>query len=100
MALLPILDCLISISPRRAELSWSQLLLVLSVRLPVKSRRSRVAVLSDSQEPMKNAPGLRMTSASTWRSIIVDGLENALQTLKKIFTGTNTGKLIIRVKDV
>jgi NADPH-dependent curcumin reductase CurA len=34
------------------------------------------------------------------RTEIVDGLENALQTLKKIFTGANTGKLIIRVKDV
>jgi NADPH-dependent curcumin reductase CurA len=34
------------------------------------------------------------------RTEIIDGLENALQTLKKLFTGTNTGKLIIRVKDV
>lgn len=34
------------------------------------------------------------------RTEIVDGLENALQTLQKIFTGANTGKLIIRVKDV
>ena len=34
------------------------------------------------------------------RTEIVDGLENALQTLKKIYTGANTGKLIIRVKDV
>ena len=34
------------------------------------------------------------------RTEIVDGLENALQTVKKLFTGTNTGKLIIRVKDV
>ena len=31
---------------------------------------------------------------------IVDGLENALQTVKKLFTGANTGKLMIRVKDV
>jgi len=34
------------------------------------------------------------------RTEIVDGLENAPQTLKKIFTGANTGKLIIRVKGV
>jgi NADPH-dependent curcumin reductase CurA len=34
------------------------------------------------------------------RTQIVDGLENALQTLKKLYTGANTGKLIIRVKDV
>lgn len=34
------------------------------------------------------------------RNEIVDGLENALETLKTIFTGANTGKLIIRVKDV
>ena len=33
------------------------------------------------------------------RTEIVDGLENALQTVKKLFTGANTGKLIIRVKD-
>jgi NADPH-dependent curcumin reductase CurA len=33
------------------------------------------------------------------RTEIVDGLENALQTLKKIYTGANTGKLLIRVKD-
>jgi NADPH-dependent curcumin reductase CurA len=31
---------------------------------------------------------------------IVDGLENALHTLKKLFTGANAGKLIIRVKEV
>jgi NADPH-dependent curcumin reductase len=31
---------------------------------------------------------------------MVDGLENALQTLKKLFTGANKGKLMIRVKDV
>ncbi len=31
---------------------------------------------------------------------VVDGLENALQTLKKLYTGANTGKLMIRVKDV
>ena len=31
---------------------------------------------------------------------MVDGLENALQTVKKLFTGANTGKLMIRVKDV
>lgn len=34
------------------------------------------------------------------RTQIVDGLENALQALKKLYTGANTGKLIIRVKDV
>jgi NADPH-dependent curcumin reductase len=34
------------------------------------------------------------------RTQIVDGLENALHTLKKLYTGANTGKLIIRVKDV
>ena len=33
------------------------------------------------------------------RTEVIDGLENAMQTLKKIFTGTNTGKLVIRVKD-
>jgi NADPH-dependent curcumin reductase CurA len=34
------------------------------------------------------------------RREIVDGLENALQTVKKLYTGANTGKLMIRVKDV
>jgi NADPH-dependent curcumin reductase CurA len=34
------------------------------------------------------------------RTEIVDGLENALQTLKKLYTGANKGKLMIRVKDV
>jgi len=34
------------------------------------------------------------------RTEIVDGFENALQTLKKIYTGANTGKLMIRVQDV
>jgi NADPH-dependent curcumin reductase CurA len=34
------------------------------------------------------------------RTEIVDGLENALQTVKKLYTGANTGKLMIRVKDV
>ena len=34
------------------------------------------------------------------RTEVVDGLENALQTLKKIYTGANTGKLVIRVEDV
>ena len=34
------------------------------------------------------------------RTEIVDGLENALQTVKKLYTGSNTGKLMIRVKDV
>ncbi|MEQ8232758.1 MAG: NADP-dependent oxidoreductase [Gammaproteobacteria bacterium] len=34
------------------------------------------------------------------RQDIVDGLENALQTLKKLYTGANTGKLMIRVADV
>jgi NADPH-dependent curcumin reductase CurA len=33
------------------------------------------------------------------RTEIVDGLENALQTVKKLYTGGNTGKLMIRVKD-
>jgi NADPH-dependent curcumin reductase CurA len=33
------------------------------------------------------------------RSEIIDGLENALQTVKKLYTGANTGKLMIRVKD-
>jgi len=31
---------------------------------------------------------------------VVDGLENALETLKKLYTGDNKGKLMIRVKDV
>ena len=31
------------------------------------------------------------------RTELVDGLENALQTLKKLYTGANTGKLMIRV---
>jgi len=30
----------------------------------------------------------------------VDGLENGLQALKRIFKGTNSGKLIIRVKEL
>ncbi len=34
------------------------------------------------------------------RTEIVDGLENALQTVKKLYTGANTGKLMIRVKNV
>jgi NADPH-dependent curcumin reductase CurA len=34
------------------------------------------------------------------RTEIVDGLEHALQTVKKLYTGANTGKLMIRVKDV
>ncbi len=34
------------------------------------------------------------------RTEIVDGLENALQTLKKLYTGGHTGKLMIRVKEV
>ena len=34
------------------------------------------------------------------RTEIVAGLENALQTVKKLYTGANTGKLMIRVKDV
>ena len=32
------------------------------------------------------------------RTEIVDGLENALQTVKKLYMGANTGKLIIRVQ--
>jgi NADPH-dependent curcumin reductase CurA len=31
---------------------------------------------------------------------MVDGLENALQTVKKLSTGADKGKLMIRVKDV
>jgi NADPH-dependent curcumin reductase CurA len=34
------------------------------------------------------------------RTEIVDGLENALPTVKKLFSGANTGKLMIRVKDL
>tara|TARA_R110000782_G_scaffold57256_21_gene119465 strand:- start:4332 stop:5345 length:1014 start_codon:yes stop_codon:yes gene_type:complete len=34
------------------------------------------------------------------RQDVVDGLENALETVKKLYSGANTGKLIIRVKDV
>lgn len=34
------------------------------------------------------------------RTEIVDGLENATVSLRKLFTGANTGKLMIRVKDV
>jgi NADPH-dependent curcumin reductase CurA len=34
------------------------------------------------------------------RTEIVDGLENAVQTLNKLFTGANTGKLMLRVKDI
>jgi hypothetical protein len=34
------------------------------------------------------------------RTEIVDGLENALQAVKKLYTGANTGKLMIRVEDV
>ncbi|MBQ0798349.1 MAG: NADP-dependent oxidoreductase [Porticoccaceae bacterium] len=34
------------------------------------------------------------------RTEIVDGLEHALQALKKLYTGENTGKLMVRVKDV
>jgi len=34
------------------------------------------------------------------RQDVVDGLENALEATKKLFTGANTGKLMIRVKDV
>lgn len=34
------------------------------------------------------------------RQDVVDGLENALITLKKLYTGENTGKLLIRVADV
>ena len=32
------------------------------------------------------------------RTEIVDGLESALQTVKKLYTGANTGKLMIRVR--
>ena len=31
------------------------------------------------------------------RTEIVEGLENALQTVKKLYAGANTGKLMIRV---
>ena len=34
------------------------------------------------------------------RTEIVDGLENALRTVKKLYTGANMGKLLIRVKDM
>jgi NADPH-dependent curcumin reductase CurA len=34
------------------------------------------------------------------RTEIVDGLENALRTVRKLYTGANSGKLMIRVKDV
>jgi NADPH-dependent curcumin reductase CurA len=34
------------------------------------------------------------------RTEIVDGLEHALHTLKKLYTGANTGKLMSRVQDV
>ena len=34
------------------------------------------------------------------RTEIVDGLEHALQTVKKLYTGANTGTLMIRVNDV
>ena len=34
------------------------------------------------------------------RTEVVDGLENAVEALKKIFTGANTGKLVVRVEDV
>ncbi len=34
------------------------------------------------------------------RTEIVDGLEEALHALKKLFTGDNVGKLILRVKDI
>jgi NADPH-dependent curcumin reductase len=34
------------------------------------------------------------------RTEIVDGLEHALQPVKTLYTGANTGKLMIRVKDV
>ena len=33
------------------------------------------------------------------RTEIVDGLENALHTVKKLYTGANIGKLIIRVHE-
>ena len=34
------------------------------------------------------------------RQDVVAGLENALQAVKKLFAGANTGKLMVRVKDV
>ena len=34
------------------------------------------------------------------RQDVVDGLENALQAVKRLYTGANKGKLMIRVKDV
>jgi NADPH-dependent curcumin reductase CurA len=34
------------------------------------------------------------------RTEIIDGLENALQAVKRLYTGANTGKLMIRVEDV
>ncbi len=47
------------------------------------------------------APGQWMAEGKIKvRMEIVDGLEHALQTVKKLYTGANTGKLVIRVKDV
>ncbi|MBV1931637.1 MAG: NADP-dependent oxidoreductase [Porticoccaceae bacterium] len=34
------------------------------------------------------------------RTQVIDGLDNALETLKTLYTGENTGKLIIRVEDI
>jgi NADPH-dependent curcumin reductase CurA len=34
------------------------------------------------------------------RQDVSDGLENALETLKKLYTGENTGKLLVRVKEI
>lgn len=34
------------------------------------------------------------------RTEIVDGLENAVRTVKKLFTGAHNGKLIVRVAEV
>ena len=34
------------------------------------------------------------------RQEVVDGLENAIDAVKKLYTGANTGKLMVRVKDV
>lgn len=49
-----------------------------------------------------------ITALSQWmaqgkikvRTQVFDGLENALHALKKLYTGANTGKLMIRVRDV
>ena len=34
------------------------------------------------------------------RQEVVDGLEHALRTLRKLYTGDHTGKLMIRVREI